>query len=57
MAKSRSKKVGCYKDNKLIKVYNAIKDVDNDGFCYQNAWACCRGKLKTHGGFNWRYID
>lgn len=55
-SKSKSKKVACYKDNKLIKVYNAIKDVELDGFNRGNVCSCCRGKKQTHHGFQWRYI-
>lgn len=54
---SQAKKIGCYKGNKLIKIYNAIRDVDKDGFYNQLVCKCCRGKQKTHLGFTWRYIE
>lgn len=52
---SLSKKVGCYKDSKLIKVYDALRDVNKDGFYHQSVSKCCKGKLKSHKGFQWRY--
>lgn len=54
---SSAKKVGCYKDNKLIKIYNAIIDTKNDGFNYRHVCSCCKGNIKTHLGFTWRYIE
>ena len=57
MSKSRSKKVACYKDGKIIKIYNAIKDVEKDGFYHSNVCRCCKGQYKSSGGYTWRYID
>lgn len=54
---SQSKKVGQYKDRKLIKVYNATIDVEKDGFNQSNVVACCKGRYKSTGGYQWKYID
>lgn len=54
---SSARKVGCFKDNKLVKVYNALIDVVKDGFYHQAVWKCCNGKYKSSGGYQWRYID
>lgn len=51
-----SKKVGCFKDNTLIKVYDAIRDTEKDGFKSSNVCQCCIGKRNSHHGFQWRYI-
>lgn len=53
---SSAKKVGCFNNGKLIKIYEATRDVDKDGFHHQNVCACCKGKYKSHLGFQWRYI-
>lgn len=53
---SKIKKVGCYKDNKLIKIYDAIIDTEKDGFCSTGVHACCKGIHKSHKGFEWHYI-
>lgn len=55
-SKSLSKKVACYKDKHLIKIYNSIKDTEKDGFNQGNVWSCCNGRYKSHRGFTWRYI-
>lgn len=52
---SAAKKIGCYKDNKLIKIYDAIIDTQKDGFNYGNVGSALRGKLSHHKGFQWRY--
>ena len=51
-----SKKVACYKDGKLIKVYDAIIDVKKDGFNDGQVCQCCKGNRKSHHGFQWKYI-
>ncbi len=53
---SKSIKIGCFKNGKLIKIYEAIRDVNNDGFNHGHVIQCCKGKQKTHHGFTWRYI-
>lgn len=52
-----SKKVGCFKDGNLIKVYSAIIDVENDGFNHGNVVSCCKGKFTQHHGYQWTYIN
>lgn len=52
-----AKKVGCFKDGKLLKVYMAIQDVKNDGFDASNVCNCCKGKLNKHHGYQWTYIN
>lgn len=56
---SRAKKVVCYKDNKLIKVYDALIDVDKDGFKYSSVCRCCNNiyGYKSHLGFQWKYLE
>ena len=54
---SKAKKVGCYKDGKLIKVYDAARDVDKDGFNHGNVCSVLKGRYKSSGGFQWKYID
>lgn len=55
--RKKAKKVGCYKDGKLIKVYDAIIDVEKDGFYQGTVVKCCKGRYKSTGGFQWKYID
>lgn len=58
MSDAHNKKpVVCLKDNKIIKIYNAIRDVRNNGFYDGHVCACCQGKIKSHKGFNWMYLD
>lgn len=54
---SNAKKVGCFKDGKLIKKYDAIADVEKEGFYQSNVIRCCQGKRKSAGGYHWQYLD
>lgn len=54
----RAKKIGQYsKEGVLIKVYGAISLVEKDGFNSSSVARCCKGKLKTSGGFIWKYLN
>lgn len=56
-AASTSKKVYQYTiDNKLIKIYDKIKDVINFGFDKSCVSQCCHGKIKKHKGYKWSLI-
>lgn len=53
-----AKKIACYKDNKLVKIYDAIVDVENDGFSHhQNVCSALKGRIKSAYGYSWKYID
>lgn len=56
---SNAKKVGCFKDGKLIKKYDAIADVNIDGFTTSDVIRCCQNKCnrKSHKGYHWQYLD
>ena len=55
-AKSRSKQVGALKNDDLVLVFQSTKEAGRQGFNQSNVSACCRGKLKTHKGYTWKYI-
>lgn len=42
-------------NGELIKEYECISDVKNDGYSPGNVCACCRGKLKQAYGYIWKY--
>lgn len=52
------KKVGKYdKDGKLIKIYNSASEAWRDGNTVSSGiQACCRGRIKTSGGYIWKYL-
>ncbi|MBQ3408924.1 MAG: GIY-YIG nuclease family protein [Clostridia bacterium] len=52
------KKVGKYsKDGNLIKVYSSAAEAEREGNTNRdNIQACCRGTLKSAGGFVWKYL-
>ena len=54
--KKRSKKVGAFKDGKLVLEFNSTQEAGRQGFSQSNISECCNGKLKTHKGFQWKYI-
>lgn len=56
---SLAKRVGQYKDGKLIRVYDALIDVAAKGFDYIAVGRCCNNieHYKTSGGFEWKFMD
>lgn len=42
-------------NNNIIKEYEYITKVKNDGFCVSNVLNVCKGKRKTSGGYKWKY--
>lgn len=43
------------KDGEIIKEYSSLISARKDGFHTSAIAACCKGKRKTHGGFEWYY--
>lgn len=41
----------------VLKVYNKMIDVIEDGFVQSCVSRCCNGERKHHKGFIWRYAD
>ena len=54
---SQAKKVGCFKDNQLVKSYNSIIDTEIDGFNQGHVCECCRENRKSHHGFQFKYLE
>lgn len=52
-----AKKIGCFKDGKLIKVYDAVRDVKKAGFHDGNVCSALKGRRKSAGGYHWQYLD
>ena len=55
-SKSKSKQVGAFKDGELVMAFQSTNEARRQGFNKGHISACCRGKLKTHKGFEWRYL-
>ena len=51
-----SKPVGAFKNGKIIFNFPSTSEAGRQGFCQTSVAACCRGKLKTHKRFEWRYL-
>lgn len=55
------KRVGCYKNGELIKIYESLSDVKEDDFIIEAVSECCNNKRgrKTHPRdmYTWRFID
>ena len=45
------------KEGELVKVWECAYDTNKYGFECGNICKCCQGKLKTHKGFKWKYLD
>lgn len=63
MAKSKinnpktSKPVGAYKNGELVMTFQSTAEGGRNGFFSGAVVACCKGKRKTHKGYEWRYIE
>lgn len=58
MSDAQSKKaVAAYKNGTLTLIFNSLRLVNVYGFDCGTVCKCCRGKLKTHKGLEWRYFD
>lgn len=44
-------------DGEFVKVWNSINEPKKDGFTPGNISKCCKGKVKQHKGFIWRYKE
>ena len=51
-----SKAVGAFKNCELVMTFQSMSEAERQGFSQGNIWFCCNGKIKTHKGFEWRYI-
>lgn len=55
-SKTQSKPVLQYDlEGNLIREWKSVTECGMNGYNYGNVAACCRGILKTHKGFIWRY--
>jgi hypothetical protein len=54
----RSRKISQYDLNgNLVGEFTSIKQASECGFNQNNIQDCCVGRLKSHGGFIWRYSE
>ena len=51
-----SKKVGAFKNGELVMSFPSTQECGRQGFHQGSVAACCRGKRKTHKGYEWKYI-
>lgn len=58
MSETQPKKaVGGYKNGELILKFRSTREAGRNGFDQRHVSACCRGKLKHHKGYEWRYLS
>ena len=50
-----AKPVSNYKNGKLIKNYSKVTEVVIDGHIPSDVTRCCKGKIKSHHGYQWKY--
>ena len=44
--------------NKIVKVWESAQEADSQGgFHFSNISECCKGKRKTHKGYNWMFLS
>lgn len=54
--RSKKKVVG-YLDGKEVLRLDSMVSGELYGFCKQSISACCRGKLKKHKGYTWKFLE
>ena len=53
-----SKQVAQYTlDGELVKIWNSTMECGRNGYNQQSVSSCCRGELKKHKGYIWKYIN
>lgn len=52
----RSKQVGAFKDGKIVLSFPSTREAGRNGFNQGHIASCCRGEIKSHKGYEWRYI-
>ena len=43
-------------DGKFVKAWKSAVYAERNGFNQSNIIKCCKGRLKTHGGYKWQYL-
>lgn len=54
--KKLSKPVAAYKNGEVIMIFESSQEAGRNGFNCGHVNSCCNGKLKTHKGYQWRYL-
>lgn len=57
VAKALSKPVGAFLNGELKITFPSTNEAGRNGFNQSNVASCCRGELKTHKGYEWRYLE
>lgn len=52
-----AKPVAAYKDGVEVMRFSSTKEAGRNGFNKWNIISCCNGKLNTHKGYQWSYIE
>lgn len=47
----------CIESGNTLAVYNSIGDAERDGFKKPEIIHCCKGRIKSHYGYRWEYVD
>lgn len=45
------------KTGELVREYTSAREAGRNGYYQQNVSNCCRGKLKSHKGYIWKYKE
>ena len=53
----KSKPVGAYKDGVLKMIFPSLQEAQRNNFIASKISACCRGKIHSHKGYSWQYIN
>lgn len=49
--------VGYDKNGNVVVQFNSIKEAGRNGFQRAHITKCCNGKLKSHKGYQWRFLS
>ena len=51
------KKIKQIKNNNIIKIWNSVGEASRSGFTTSLIREVCLGKRKSHGGYEWQYVN
>ena len=53
----QSRPVLGFKENKIMKYFPSVMEAERCGFSCGHISSCCNGERKTHGGYDWKYLE
>ena len=57
MNKEKIAIIQCSINGEELRQYNSAREAELNDFKRMNVLLCCRGRMKSHGGFKWKFKE